>query len=46
MVAPAPTVHVVANYSEEAAMEDLTWIGVMLGLFAVTLVYVRLCENA
>jgi len=27
-------------------MEDLLWIGVMLGLFAVSLLYIRLCENA
>ena len=27
-------------------MEDLTWLAFMLGLLAVTLAYVRLCENA
>ncbi len=30
----------------EALMEDLLWIGVVLGLLAVTLGYVRLCDNA
>jgi hypothetical protein len=31
---------------QEALMEDLIWIAAMLGLLAVTLAYVRLCENA
>jgi len=28
------------------AMQDLAWIGVMVGLLAATLAYVRLCDNA
>jgi hypothetical protein len=27
-------------------MQDIIWIGVMLGLTAATLAYVRLCGNA
>jgi len=27
-------------------MEDLLWIGVMVGLFAASLLYIRLCEEA
>ena len=30
----------------ENMMDDLLWIGVMFGLFAVSLLYIRLCENA
>jgi hypothetical protein len=30
----------------ETVMEDLLWIGVMFGLFAASLLYIRLCENA
>jgi hypothetical protein len=33
-------------FSRETMMEDLLWIGVMFGLFAVSLLYIRLCENA
>jgi len=32
--------------SREAVMDDLLWIAVMLGLLAVTLAYVRLCDAA
>ena len=46
MVASVRPGHFLANHSKEAAMEELTWIGILLGLFAVTLLYVRLCENA
>jgi len=27
-------------------MQDLIWIGIILGLVAASLVYVRLCDNA
>ena len=30
----------------ELAMQDLLWIGLIVGLLAVTLAYVRLCDNA
>jgi hypothetical protein len=30
----------------EFLMEDLLWLGFILGLLAVTLAYVRLCDNA
>ena len=27
-------------------MQDLLWIAIMIGLVALTLAYVRLCDNA
>jgi len=27
-------------------MQDIVWIALLLGLLAVTLAYVRLCDNA
>ena len=30
----------------EDQMQDILWIGLLLGLLAVTLAYVRLCDNA
>jgi hypothetical protein len=30
----------------ETLMDDLLWISIMVGLLAVTLAYVRLCDNA
>jgi len=27
-------------------VQDIIWIGIMLGLVAATLAYVRLCDNA
>ena len=35
-----------SGIGREGFMEDLTWIAVMLALFAATILYVRLCENA
>ena len=34
-----------ANF-KEMLMEDLMWLGFIVGLLAVTLIYVRLCDNA
>jgi hypothetical protein len=31
---------------KELLMEDLLWLGFIVGLLALTLVYVRLCDNA
>lgn len=28
------------------AMQDLLWVAIMVGLVALTLAYVRLCDNA
>jgi hypothetical protein len=30
----------------EDQMQDIVWIALLLGLLAVTLAYVRLCDNA
>lgn len=30
----------------EVFVQDLLWIAIMIGLAAVTLAYVRLCDNA
>ena len=34
------------SHNKEMQMEDLMWLGFIVGLLAVTLVYVRLCDNA
>ncbi len=31
---------------EDPNVQDIIWIGIMLGLLAATLAYVRLCDNA
>jgi hypothetical protein len=31
---------------EDSNVQDIIWIGIMLGLLAATLAYVRLCDNA
>lgn len=30
----------------EATMQDLLWIGILIGLTALTLAYIRLCDRA
>lgn len=38
--------HECLDRHREAAMENLTWIAIMLAMFAVTFIHVRLCDNA
>jgi hypothetical protein len=35
-----------AVHSGASDMQDLVWIGVILGLLGLSLAYIRLCDNA
>ena len=43
-----PDFHAAAcdGHREEALMDDLLWLAIIVGLAAATLAYVRLCDNA
>ena len=42
----APAEGMILDFRREDQMQDIFWIGGLVGLLAATLAYARLCDNA